>query len=299
MINYTIKSVVNQTRAMNSFTYRIGVFSRKLGTMQIFSSLSVQNLLDKIPFLKFKNASGFDIFISPDIEKNQPLILVDDIDITNIHKMKLVGYNPACITETSPMNFQAWLLLGTGEMAPADRKIASRWLAEEFGGDLGCVGACHFGRLSGFTNQKPKHLTGKGYPFIKCRESTGIIAPKGSELMAWASAKRQKEAININNTLTSSKQQAKTYLSWTKDPNSIFETYFAQWEDKTRVSSKPYDLSRGDFAVACRMLKDGFTVEQIADAMIRHSPDIETRKANHVEDYSRRTVEAAAKRYNF
>jgi hypothetical protein len=57
---------------------------------------------------------------------------------------------------------------------------------------------------------------------------------------------------------------------------------------------KEADFSRLDWMIATDMAKGGrFSVEGIATAIGQHSPQVESRKAGHVEDYAKRTAEKA------
>jgi len=93
--------------------------------------------------------------------------------------MKLAGFSPAVVVQTSPGNFQAWLK----HPEKLDKEMgtaAARALAERFGGDTGAADWRHFGRLSGFTNRKQKYCdpaTGL-HPFVKLVESSGAVYPE-------------------------------------------------------------------------------------------------------------------------
>jgi hypothetical protein len=54
------------------------------------------------------------------------------------------------------------------------------------------------------------------------------------------------------------------------------------------------DLSRMDWMIAADMAKSGrFTVQDIEKGIRECSPNVESRKAGHIEDYARRTAERA------
>jgi hypothetical protein len=55
------------------------------------------------------------------------------------------------------------------------------------------------------------------------------------------------------------------------------------------------DVSRCDFLAASRLLERGFAPPTIRQAIREASPDLADRKHGHVEDYVRRTVEAATR----
>ena len=57
---------------------------------------------------------------------------------------------------------------------------------------------------------------------------------------------------------------------------------------------KTADFSRLDWMIATDMAKSGrFSAQGIAGAIEKHSPEVATRKAGHVEDYAKRTAEKA------
>jgi hypothetical protein len=74
--------------------------------------------------------------------------------------------------------------------------------------------------------------------------------------------------------------------------------YFTQWRNNSILKDIDLDLSKGDFAVTCRMIKDGYKKDVISLAISNSSPNIQDRKRNHIEDYCKRTVEAAIRIIN-
>ena len=122
-------------------------------------------------WLRHENACGGHIFVRP--AGLSPLTLVDDLSAEAVGLMKRSGFEPAVLVETSPGNFQAWLK----HEQPLDREIAkeaARTLAERFRGDLSSASWRHFGRLAGFTNQKPSRRLASGLaPFVLLREADG------------------------------------------------------------------------------------------------------------------------------
>ncbi len=78
---------------------------------------------------------------------------------------------------------------------------------------------------------------------------------------------------------------------WTSDPG---HEYRKQAQRLMQRYGKEADFSRLDWMIATNMAKSGrFSVEGIAKAIGEHSPQVEGRKAGHVEDYARRTAEKA------
>ncbi len=78
---------------------------------------------------------------------------------------------------------------------------------------------------------------------------------------------------------------------WTSDPG---HEYRKQAQRLMQRYGKEADFSRLDWMIATDMAKSGrFSAEGIATAIGQHSPNVESRKAGHVEDYARRTAEKA------
>ena len=108
-------------------------------------------LIRSIPWLRMQNADGRNIYVRPKGEHD--LSLVDDLTADAVRRMKMTGFTPAAVIETSPGNFQAWLK-HPRQLPRELSTMAARKLAEEFGGDRGAADWRHFGRLAGFTNRK-------------------------------------------------------------------------------------------------------------------------------------------------
>jgi hypothetical protein len=112
-------------------------------------------LIRSIPWLRMQNADGRNIYVRPKGEHD--LSLVDDLSVDAVKRMKMTGFAPAAVVETSPGNFQAWLK-HPRQLPRELSTMAARKLAEEFGGDRGAADWRHFGRLVGFTNRKEKYM---------------------------------------------------------------------------------------------------------------------------------------------
>jgi hypothetical protein len=295
MSDLTYIAVRSQLSAMNCDEYKVGILNRDHKTMVIKNNLSSDSVLNYINFLKHKNVNGHDIYICQENSVDRALILVDDLDSFKIGQMVNRGVNPACVVETSPCNFQVWVSLGQTPMPKSQRKLVAALLAREFGGDLASTDANHFGRLAGFTNRKPCHKTGNGYPFVLCKSHSGAHADKSSEVRDWA--KRQVEkSLRTESEIPNSPLSLSLDLARPEAPiNGRFTIYFNQWKNLTIKKYLTIDLSRGDFAVSCRLLKQGYTNDDVINAIINCSQNIAERKMNYVNRYAKRTVEAALK----
>jgi hypothetical protein len=294
MNNRTLSEILHQIQAMNCSEYKIGIFNGKDKKMINRDFLDHNSIFKLVPWLAYQNYSGKDIYITQASNLDRALILVDDVSDFQINEMARRGVAPACVVETSPHNFQVWVSLGSEPMSKPERKIAATLLAKEFKGDMASVDANHYGRLAGFTNRKEKHLTSVGYPFVLCRDANGRAADKSHAVREWVKKKylyENKESGQISFVEVNNSNAFKSRMN----PMEAFKKYFAEWSWHTKLKGNALDNSRGDFAVVCRMLKEGYSKELVILALIENSPDIQNRKLNHIDDYAIRTVNAAFK----
>ena len=145
-------------------------------------SWDAETLLRSVTWLRHQNRDGRNIYVRPKGEHN--LSLVDDLSADKIGAMKVAGFPPALVVQTSPGNYQAWVkhpALLSKEVSTA----AARKLAEQFGGDLGAADWRHFGRLAGFTNRKEKYRSDDGlYPFVLLSEHSGSHYVEGTRFIS-------------------------------------------------------------------------------------------------------------------
>lgn len=181
MQDRTLEVILRQTQAMDTDHFEVGLFKPGANAEMLLRTWDRQTLTQSIPWLKFQNADGRNIYIRPKGEHS--LSLVDDLSAESLERMKHSGFTPALIVETSPDNFQAWL--NHGRALPKDTSTAAaRALAEKFGGDPGSADWRHFGRLSGFTNRKARYEIGGRYPYVRMVHSTGEIYQSASEFVS-------------------------------------------------------------------------------------------------------------------
>lgn len=188
-------SLVNrQIGPMGAQVFEIGLYKPEAGNgeaVMIPRTWDRETLLRSIPWVRLQNLGGRNIYIRPKGEHN--LSLVDDLEPEALTCMRADGFRPAVVVETSPGNFQAWLKHPA--LLPQDvSTAAARELATRFGGDLGAADWRHFGRLSGFTNRKPKYQTENGlYPFVRLADSSGATYPEGEQFIRQIHASLEEE----------------------------------------------------------------------------------------------------------
>jgi hypothetical protein len=188
--------VRNQIDAMNSDFFELGLFrltaeAEDATAQMIPRAWDAETLLRSIPWLRFENMRGRNIYIRPKGEHH--LSLVDDLSKSAVDRLKAEGFQPAAIIETSPQNFQAWLNHGE-RLTREEGTAVARVLANRFQGDTKAADWRHFGRLAGFTNQKEKYRQANGlFPFVRLIESTGAVYPEASRFVAHVREQSEQE----------------------------------------------------------------------------------------------------------
>ena len=277
----TLKAVEQQIAAMGCERFEIGVREPLLARM-ILRHWSAVELLKNMSWLKRENAQGSDIYVVPD--EPTALVLLDDLILGKVKELEACGLAPCCVTETSPMNYQAWLKLADHPLDPKVLTTAAKSLAKRFHGDPSSATWKHFGRLAGFTNRKPKHVDEQGRaPFVKLWSASGKVTNVGLDIV------REAEALLRWSQET---QHAAVFQpnSHHHDPNQRFREGVAKLQ---AYYGAGFDASKADLRIAQRMTQEGYTPQEIAEAMRLESPEIETRKSGRVEAYVELTVKNA------
>ena len=200
----TTLAVQRQIGAMGAEVFEVGLFKPEAAgegrAVMIPRTWDAGTLLRSIPWLRMQNADGRNIYVRPKGEHD--LSLVDDLTAESVRRMKATGFAPAAVVETSPGNFQAWLR-HPRQLPRELSTLAARTLAEEFGGDRGAADWRHFGRLSGYTNRKPKHVTASGlFPFVRLIEASGTAYSQGERLIETVAAQQERELSTRDRQLT-------------------------------------------------------------------------------------------------
>jgi hypothetical protein len=239
-----------------------------------------------IGWLKKMNAGGYDIFIRPAPLENQmasPFVFVDDITQKDVARMKADGFTFAALLESSPRNYHGYIRL---QDDPLPRETVSRCgklLAERYGADPRSFDWRHYGRLSGFTNQKPSRKTDKGAPFVMLRASSSAVAHGGPALVESA---RQSLAAEECERQT----RKETLRTAIRSMGGIEAAFADAWDGARRHNAD--DLSVRDFSTALSLLRKGYDRDSVADAIRKGSPNLDRRHFD-VDDYLSRTTSKA------
>jgi hypothetical protein len=251
-------------------------------------------------WLKRMNTKGNDVYIRP--AGDHGLVLVDDLPAHKIAQMQKEGWTPAAAIETSPGNYQAWIKLSDKPLSAEVRATAARELARHYGGDLNSADSRHYGRLAGFTNQKPKYTRDGRQPYVLAHDCPGTVARAApayvGKVQAMLDAYREQERIKKEEQAREAERKARldriersTGLA-SANPDREYQRQAKRIMAKFGADA---DLSRVDWMVAKDMAMAKFTPEQIAGAIEANSPNVGERKAGHVDDYATRTAQNAHK----
>ena len=240
-----------QLAAMGGSAFELGVL-RADGSMLLRAPVGLRFVAHALAWLRHENACGGHIFVRP--ARLSPLVLLDDLDAGAVGLMKRTGFEPAVVVETSPGNFQAWLK----QERPLDREVAreaARVLAERFGGDLSSASWRHFGRLAGFTNQKPSRRLASGLaPYVRLREAPGGIFGAAPSLRH--EAERRVEQVR------------RARASWSRPGSGQMHGPGRSLLDFHHDPRYAGDLHRADMAWAASAARRGLSADEISAALL-------------------------------
>ena len=286
----SLEAIQRQINALDVPRFEVGIRESKTGQM-MNREWSRAEVEQSTAWLKRMNAKGNDVYIRP--AGDHGLLLVDDLTADKILSMQKDGFQSAAQIETSPGNYQVWVKLSDKPLSAEVRALAAQGLAKRYGGDMNSADSRHYGRLAGFTNQKPKHARDGRQPYVLAHECPGKVATAApAYLERIGQGLDREEAQKERQTRLEALEGYKSPgYGWTSDPG---HEYRKQARRLMQRYGKEADFSRLDWMIATDMAKGGrFSVEGIATAIGQHSPQVESRKAGHVEDYAKRTAEKA------
>lgn len=286
----SLEAIQRQVAALGVERFEVGIREAKTGQM-MNREWSRADLEQAVPWLKRMNAKGNDVYIRPAGEHG--LVLVDDVKPAMLEKMRRDGFAPAAAIETSPGNYQAWVKLSDKPLSADVRRVAAQALAKHYDGDPNSADSRHYGRLAGFTNQKPQHARDGRQPYVLAHDCPGKPAERAQALLETVGQGLAR--VEAEKARSARLEALEGYKSpghgWYSDPG---HEYRRQAQRLMRRYGKTADFSRLDWMIATDMAKSGrFSAEGIAQAIEQHSPEVSTRKAGHVQDYARRTAEKA------
>jgi len=270
-----------QLDAMGVERFEVGIREAKTGQM-MNREWSRAEVEQSAPWLKRMNAKGNDVYIRPAGEHG--LVLVDDLTADKLSRMAKDGYPSAAAIETSPGNYQAWVKLSDKPLSAEARRAAAQGLAKHYGGDPNSADSKHYGRLAGYTNQKPKHTRDGRQPYVLAHDCPGKAATAAPAYLE-----------RIEQGLAQKERQKRLEALQTAKPGYGSHDPIREYQRQAQRLMAKYgdgaDLSRMDWMIAQDMAKGGrYTLQDIEKGIVECSPNVESRKAGHIEDYAKRTA---------
>ncbi|MCS4309488.1 hypothetical protein M2404_003860 [Rheinheimera pacifica] len=166
-----------QLRALGKKVYKVFCIGQDEAIVRTLASEAICTA-KFISFLKAKNASGYQISFSPVDRHN--ILFFDDVNYLGLNKLNGYGLAPSVIVETSPLNYQAWIVL-SDSYSISIRDTLTGYLVKDISADKCSLNQGQPGKLTGFTNTKAKHRLPSGdYPFVKLvHASYRPVSPSG------------------------------------------------------------------------------------------------------------------------
>jgi hypothetical protein len=255
------------------------------GDLKMSKNINIETFIKNIRYYSYLNTQGYNIFLNSFSQQGGGVaILLDDITLTTIGKLKNDGIEPAYWLETSPNNFQAILFMQNID----NISLISKELVKKYSGDPASSDIGHFYRLAGFTNRKTKYCVDGLYPFVKLFNgfnSNNIIS--NNNIIITEILKK------INTAESAAKLPIQEKIYTTPHPQGEKENCYKYIFKIYKNTSINDDISGIDFKAAIYSLKKNFNIDDIKFAIKEFSPNILTRKKNHLEDYIDRTVRNA------
>ena len=284
----SLEALQRQIAALDVPRFEVGIREAKTGQM-MNREWSRAEVEQSTAWLKRMNAKGNDIYIRPAGEHG--LVLLDDLKPAALRAMARDGFAAAAAIETSLGNFQAWVKL-SDKALPADvRHLAARGLAQRYGGDPNSADSRHYGRLAGFTNQKPEHTREGHQPYVLAHDCPGNTASAAPAYLAHIGQARDKHQAKKEREKRLETLQGRKMGYGASDP---VQEYQKQAQRLLARFGADADLSRMDWMIATDMAQSGrFSVQAIEKSIRECSPNVESRKVGHLEDYAKRTAEKA------
>jgi hypothetical protein len=242
-----------------------------------------------LAWLKRMNARGHDIHLRPAGEHG--LVLVDGLPREAIERMKRDGFGPAATIESSSDRYQTWVKLSGDPLSSEVRRIAAEELGRHYGGHPGAAGSYSYGRLAGFTHQAPEHTRDGRQPYVLAHDCPGTVAAKAPALL-----ERIDQALDQK--AAQEERQRRLDVLRADEPAAPGNDSVREYRRQARRLLGQY-LPSGDYrpmdeAIAVEMAKSGrYSAAEIERSIREGSPNVESRRAGHLEQYARRTVERA------
>lgn len=278
----TAKGMSRQLEALGAERFEFGIKNEAEQRMER-RCWTPAEAMRHLAWLKHRNVTGHHIYLRPDL--TEAIILIDDLSLSALRLMDEDNVVSLCVVETSPLNFQSWVRVSNEPLEPELATCLGEVLAKRYGGDCGSKDFRHLGRAVGFTNVKPEHVQKTGYyPFTRLVECLGKATPRADKLID--EARKLQQGKEAERRAMRDRLAALPKAICSEDPTNFFQKAVSHTYKKYGAKT---DGSRADAAAARRMVREGFSRDDIEIAMLNDN-NIHARRKGHVEDYVRRTI---------
>ncbi len=242
-----------------------------------------------VGFLRIRNREGYDVYFRPyagDFNAGYILLDLDDPAPGILACLRAQGHAPCVVVETSPERWQAWIRVSTEPLLPARATLIAKRLAQIYDADRASADWRHLGRMSGFTNRKPKRRRADGLaPWVKLIYTHACLAREGVALCELAAA--ELAAAPVRTPL-------EYPLSTTGHDSTALAALYRDCLHRLRIRQRypAPDWSIVDRWVACELLATGTDPALVTGILCHGSPGFPRRHADP-EDYLRRTLSCA------
>jgi hypothetical protein len=257
------------------------------GDVKTFPDITITEYEKSLKFCKYLNTNGYNVFLSPRLCSWGAWVLLDDIKKPEINKLYADGFEPFYFLETSPANYQAIVKLSDCPINKDILTFISKQLSEVYSADPNSADIGHFFRLAGFTNRKLKYQKNGLFPFVKLYIGTGKSCTKGKDYV-------ERILTGINNGFIELPVKHIATTPKGQGERKTLETGCAAYIQKVYETGSRNDLSALDFKAARYALRKGFKAADVANAIKLFSPNFESLKKGHIDDYVLRTVKNAS-----
>jgi hypothetical protein len=204
------------------------------------------------------------------------IVLIDDIQDIETFKRR-----DFFLLWNTSNKFQAAFLLDRGVTSEDVKKI-QRMLIKDYGGDFGSLGASHNRKLPGFYNTKYPDA-----PYMQIQYLGTRVLNANHILEKYKEIYGKEEEITKPQQRVLTVEQMMKQLQGRGTPKKTWQDFFKEKQNK----------SQADIAYAIYLIDRGYTDEQIRQALLNESEDLDIRKKGHLEDYLSRTLIAARTYY--
>ena len=293
-------SLVGRTGSAEGQNINLGK-ARKAGDPEkTYTAVEVEGL---IPQLRWRNARGFDIYITP-LDSAHHYVVVDDMKAGASKLLTGLGFATCLVQSSSKGNEQAVIKVAKVDRAD-EQQLANRLVQQinQAHGDPRFSGVVHPFRMAGFSNKKPDRANA----ITRILQAGHRLCVRAAELLQQfrdaadsALAQRRRQAEHEHLELegrrqaqgTNGRDQVEVLFERGDDVATAFRRADAGVRDWVTLRGLPEDASRVDYRAAMAMLNAGWTETEVRAGMLAGSDGLAQRH-HDPEDYVRRTVRRA------